>query len=91
MDKTRKRFYGQNYRQRLNVIRFLFEEIADSVNSRDEEKVVEAFLWEIGKIKVATDAAHDLLDDLEDELRSKFQFEEMEACSPNQKSEAVSL
>ena len=76
-DTTRHKFFGRIYRQRLNVIRNLIEEIADEANGVDEEKIVEELLFHIGNLKIAQDAAKNLLEDLEDDLRSKFQFEDM--------------
>lgn len=76
--KTRHKFFGSIYRQRLNVIRNLIEEISDEADGVDKEKIVEELLFHIGKLKIAKDAAASLLEDLEDELRSKFQFEDVE-------------
>ena len=76
--KTRDKFFGRIYRQRLNVIRNLIEEISDEADGVDEEKIVEELLFHIGKLKIAKDAAASLLEDLEDNLRSKFQFEDVE-------------
>ena len=76
--KTRHMFFGTMYRQRLNTIKRLFDQMADDANARSDEKIVEELLTDIGKLKVAKDAAASLLEDLEDELRSKFQCEDME-------------
>ena len=76
--KTRHKYFGTMYRQRLNTIKRLFDQMADDANARSDENVVEELLNDIGKLKIAKDAAASLLEDLEGELRSKFQFEDME-------------
>ena len=76
--KTRHKYFGTMYRQRLNTIKRLFDQMADDANARSDENVVEELLNDIGKLKIAKDAAASLLEDLENELRSKFQFEDVE-------------
>ena len=87
MDKIRQIFFGWMYRQRLNVIRNLIEEISDEADGVNGEKIVEELLYRIGKLKIAKDAAEKLLNDLEDELRSKLQFEDISACTTKAESE----
>lgn len=76
--KARHIFFGTMYLQRINTIKRLFDQIADDANARSDEKIVETLLGDIGKLKVAKDAAASLLESLEDELRSKIQCEETE-------------
>ena len=79
MDKIRQIFFGRRYKQRLNVIKNLFAEIADNINVVDEDKIVEEFLFQIGRLQIAKDAADYLLNDIEGELQSKLQFEDISA------------
>jgi hypothetical protein len=74
--KTRKKVFGTMYRQRLNTIKRLFDQMADNANTKSDEHIVEELLFNIGNLKVAKDAAHGLLEDLEAELRDKTNLEE---------------
>ena len=89
MDKIRQIFFGRRYKQRLNVIKNLFDEIADNINVVGEDKIVEEFLFQIGRLQVVKDEADNLLNDIEGELQSKLQFEGIVACEAKRGNEVV--
>lgn len=69
-----KQFYGDMYFQRLLEIRNLFDQIANDCSVAKPEQLVVLLTNNIGKLKIASQAANVLLNDIESELYNKYKI-----------------
>ena len=77
----RKLFFGEIYFQRLLEINDLFSQIADDGKKVEPEQLVVCLIHNIGKLKIASQAADSLLNELEGELHSKYELSGTEKCA----------
>ena len=83
---VRKQFYGDMYFQRLLEIRNLFDQIVNDCSIAKPEQLVVLLTNNIGKLKIASQAANVFLNDIESELHSKYQFSSTEQCAVKSES-----